>query len=214
MKRKQKQKEGAGLSRSTARHYVTVWGFLVLAGASGLITLNAYRANSSHAKELYDHLIAEDAAGGDVEGALSDLRSYMYAHMNTAIGSPTGVKPPIQLKGTYDRLVAAEKARAADAKTANANLYNTAQQVCEKEVPNGLSGRGRVPCIEAYVTSHAQSETVNSIPAALYQYDFASPAWSPDTAGFGIVLTAVLFLIFLYRWLTYRRALHHLKMAS
>ncbi len=206
--------ERDSFARSKVRHLATVWGFLVIALISGVIGMNAYINNSRQAKKLYEELIAVDKAGGDVEKALLNLRSFMYAHMNTTIGGPTGVKPPIQLNGTYERLVAAEKARVAAAKAANSTLYNTAQQECEKAIPTGLSGRGRVPCIEEYVTTHAQPETEKPIPTALYQYDFASPAWSMDAAGIGLSIAALSSLVFLFRWFTYRRALHHLKMSS
>ena len=206
--------ERDSFARSNVRHLVTVWGFLGVAVIRGVIRMSGYVNNRRQAKLLYEELIAVDKAGGDVEKALHDLRSYMYAHMNTTIGGPTGVKPPIQLNGTYERLVAAEKARVAAAKATNATLYNTAQQECEKKIPTGLSGRGRVACIEEYVTTHAQPETETPVPTALYQYDFASPVWSMDTAGTGLLIAAVSLLIFLYRWFTYRQALHHLKMSS
>ena len=201
-------------TRSKLRHLVTVWGFLILAFVSGAFSLTAYIGNSQEAKKRYDHLLAVDQAGGDVEKALYELRSYMYVHMNTTIGGPTSVRPPIQLKGTFDRLVASEQARVAAAKATNASLYNTAQQVCEKLIPDGLSGRGRVPCITDYVTSHAVSEATTPIPEAAYKFDFVSPTWSPDAAGIGITVTAILFLVFLYRWMPYRRAMHHLHMST
>jgi len=201
-------------TRSKARHLVTVWGFLILAVFSGVVTLNAYIGNSREAKARYEKLLAVDAAGGDVEGALYSLRSYMYAHMNTELGNPLGIKPIIQLRNTYTRLETAEKARVAAAKEANANLYNTAQQVCEQLIPDGLSGRGRIPCITEYVTTHAQSEKENNIPEDLYKFEFVSPRWSPDTAGYGILITSLLTLIFLFRWITYRRALHLLRTAT
>ena len=156
-----KRKAHDSFARSNARHLLTVWGFLVLALISGAITLTAYVGNSQQAKKLYDQLLSVDAAGGNVEQSLYNLRSFMYAHMNTKIGSPTGVQPPIQLKATYDRLVKAENDRAASAKVSNATLYTRAEQECEKEIPNGLSGRTRVPCITDFVTKYNQSETVN-----------------------------------------------------
>lgn len=214
MKGRQKKKQKDSFSRSNARHIATVWSFFVIALISGAISLNAYIGNSRESKRLYDNLIAVDAAGGDVEASLAELRGYMYSHMNTTIGGPTGVKPPIQLKGSYDRLVAAENERVATAKASNATLYNTAQQVCEKQVPNGLSGRGRIPCIEEYVTKNAQPEEAKSIPAALYQYDFSSPLWSPDTAGIFMLISGLSFFIFLMRWFTYQQARRHLKQAS
>ncbi len=209
-----KHKQVESLERSRLRHYITVWGFLVLAFISGFITLSAYIGNSRGAKQRYEQLLAVDKAGGDVEGSLRELRSFIYMHMNTAIGSSNGIRPPIQLKGTYDRLTSTEQTRAAGAKEANANLYTTAQQFCEKQVPTGLSGRTRIPCITEYVTKNAQPETEQIIPDALYKYDFVSPVWSPDTAGIGMLVTAGLTLVFLYRFVAYRRALHHLRMSS
>ena len=212
MKIKREPKQA--LERSKMRHIVTVWGFLLLAVISGFVTLNAYVANSKEARKRYETLLAVDKAGGDVEKSLFQLRSYIYSHMNTTIGSPTGVKPPIQLKGTYDRLVAAEKARVTTAKANNAGLYTTAQQVCEKLIPDGLSGRGRIPCITDYVTKHSQSETEQTIPDGLYKYDFAAPLWSPGLAGYGIITTTVLLVIFLFRYYSYSRARHHLKIST
>jgi hypothetical protein len=195
--------------RSANQYIFSVLLFLVLTIASGYITLRAYIGNSKEAKKRYDTLLAVDAAGGDVEKALLSLRTYIYQHMNTTIGSPTGVRPPIQLKGTYDRLVAAEQARV---KQANDELYNKAQKECERLFPEGLSGRNRIPCITEFVTKNAVTE--QTIPDALYKYDFASPLWSPDVAGFGILATALLFVAFLFTLFTYFRVEHHKKMSS
>ncbi len=165
----------------------------------GLFTVNSLVSNSREAKRRYDALIAVDQSGGDVEQALTDLRSYIYAHMNTRIGSPTGTYPPIQLKGTYDRLMQAEQAKL---EAVNETLYNQAQAECEKQFPGGLSGRGRIPCITDYVTSKGVKLT--EIPTGLYQFDFVSPTWSPDAAGIGLVLTAISGLVLLissvYLW--------------
>ena len=195
--------------RSVLRQIITVYGFLVLAVISGAISLQAYVGNSKEAKKRYETLLAVDASGGDVEKALLDLRTYIYTHMNTTIGGPTSVRPPIQLKGTYDRLVEAEKAKV---KQANDDLYTKAQKECEALFPEGLSGRGRVPCITEYVTSRAIAE--QPVPEGLYKYDFVPPVWSPDFAGIGMLVTALLIVIFALRLFTYSRMLHHSHMAS
>jgi hypothetical protein len=52
-----------------------------------------------------------------------------------------------------------------------------------------------VPCVTDYVTTHG--EKANSIPVALYEYDFVSPSWSPDLAGWSLILSALLFIAFL-----------------
>ncbi|MDQ2973372.1 MAG: hypothetical protein M3Q79_02735 [bacterium] len=173
------------------RLYLVIIGGL-LTTVVGIFTVFALVNNSKQSKLLYDQLIAVDSAGGDVEAALSELRTHIYSHMNTSIGSPNGVYPPIQLKGTYDRLVASEQAKQAD----GSDLYNQAQADCERRFPGGLSGRNRIPCITEYIGS--RSEQAVLIPDGLYKFDFVSPRWSPDAAGFGLLLTVALGMFTLF----------------
>ena len=109
--------------------------------------------------------------------------------MNTQLANNSNVYPPIQLKYTYQRLQDAEKQRV---KGENDKIYTQAQAYCEQQNPNGFSGRGRVPCIEEYVKSHGVSE--RKIPDAMYKFDFVSPRWSPDLAGFSLLITLLLTL--------------------
>jgi hypothetical protein len=145
--------------------------------------------NSQEAKQRYDSLIAVDKAGGDVPAALDELRVYIYSHMNTQIGSDTGIRPPIQLQGTYQRIVAE---RELEAGQTNEELYAQAQSDCELRNPNGFSGSNRLDCIAAYVDANGVSEGVDIVVEDdLYKFDFASPRWSPDLAGFSIVFSIV-----------------------
>jgi len=122
---------------------ISSWYFVVGLIVAGGIAIIALRHNNLTALKLRDHVYQVDKDNGDVETALRQLREYVYGHMNTNLSSgPNAIKPPIQLKYRYDRLVTAEKARV-DA--ANAKVYTDAQNYCEQAVPQGLSGRGRVP---------------------------------------------------------------------
>lgn len=171
--------------------------------------MQSYIQNSEQAKQKYEVLLAVDAAGGDVEKALYDLRVFVYSHMNTTIGSETGVKPPIQLKNTYERLVAAEKERV---KKANDDLYNKGQIVCEQQFPNDFSGRARVPCVSEYVIANAVKE--QTIPEGLYKYDFVSPLWSADKAGISMLIAIGCFTVFIIRFVMYKSMKHHFHMSS
>lgn len=151
----------------------------------GILSVNALVNNSKEAKKRYDQLIAVDQAGGDVESSLTHLREFIYSHMNTTIGSPTGVYPPIQLKGTYDRLVAAEQAKL---EASSATVYSDAQAECERRFPGAFFGGPRIPCITDYVTSHGVK--LKDIPDGLYKFDFVSPSWSPDLAGWSLLALA------------------------
>ncbi len=168
------------------------WYFLAIALVSGAVAVYALRQNNLTMIRLRNEVTKADKDNGDVEKALRNLREFVYVHMNTNLSSGNNaIKPPIQLKYRYDRLVQSEKDRVS---TSNAKIYSDAQAFCEKTVPEGLSGRGRVPCIQDYVGSHGSKEL--PVPDALYKFDFVSPSWSPDLAGWSLIISILFFILF------------------
>ena len=166
---------------------INTYVLLVIFLVATITCIFALRQNNLQALKLRDAVIAADKNNQDVEGALKELRTYMYAHMNTNLSSgPNAIKPPIQLKYTYERLVQAEQDRLT---TENSKVYTEAQAECEKRFPKGLSGSGRIPCITDYVASRGIEQ--RNIPDSLYKFDFVSPVWSPDLAGWSMVLAAI-----------------------
>ncbi len=151
--------------------------------------------------QLREAVYATDKDGGDVTKALGQLQAYVTTHMNTELSTGNGVYPPIQLKYTYERLVKAQGNSTAEA---NSKIYSEAQAYCEAQNSRDFSGRNRVPCIEQYVQTHQTQNT--QIQEDLYKFDFASPFWSPDLAGWSIVIAIIsgfLFIILFVsrRWL-------------
>ena len=163
------------------------WYFLVLAVIFGLIAVMALRANNQHMAQLRQAVYTADKENGDVQGTLNDLQAYVTAHMNTSLTTGnTAVYPPIQLQYTYQRLV---QAQSAAQQSANSDLYTQAQNYCQALNSKDFSGRNRVPCIEKYVQDHGvKISTSSSISPSLYQFDFVAPKWSPDLAGWSLVL--------------------------
>ena len=114
--------------------------------------------------------------------------------MNTDLSSGgLSIKPPIQLKYTYERLVAKEKAKVA---ATNKNLSSKATAFCEAQYPAGQI-RARAQCVQEFITTHAVEE--KSIPKELYQFDFVSPRWSPDLAGFSLLFSGLFLLLLIIR---------------
>jgi len=145
-------------------------------------------------------LYTADEDNTNVQAALRNLQAYVTANMNTNLsGGPNAVYPPIQLKYTYDRLVQAESQNAS---TANETLYTNAQNYCQQLDPTDFSGHNRVPCIEQYVETH--NAQLATIPVSLYEFDFISPIWSPDLAGWSLVVTALSALLFVISYVTQR----------
>ena len=175
---------------------VNVWIFLVVAIISGVVAIYALRDNNLTAIELRDKVVQVDKDNGDVESALRDLREYIYSHMNTNLSSGTNsISQPVQLKYRYERLVKAEQQKLS---VENAKIYSEAQAVCEQRFPIGLSGSGRIPCITEYVSSKGIEQ--KDIPEELYKFDFVSPFWSPDLAGWSLVISSVSLALFVIRF--------------
>ncbi len=189
---------------------ISQWYFFVAFIICAVVAVVALRQNNLTALHLRDQVLQVDKDNGDVEAELKDLREYVYGHMNTDLGSGTGIYPPIQLKYRYERLVEAQKSQTtADNST---KLYNDAQNFCEQQVPTGLSGRNRLSCIQQYIDSHntAPQPKTPSIPDALYKFDFASPIWSPDLAGWSLLAAAIFLLLFIVRFVLERWLRHSL----
>lgn len=171
------------------------WYFLIVFGISLAIGIAALRQNNLTMVRLRNEVAKADEQNGDVEGALRKLREHVHSHMNTDLSGPNSIRPPIQLKHRYERLVQAELERVAQT---NSQIYTEAQTVCEQRFPAGLSGSGRIPCIQEYVTSRGAK--TNPIPDALYKFDFVSPNWSPDLAGWSLVVSAASAALFVIRY--------------
>jgi len=195
------------MNKRQAHHYwrkirlLKAWYFFAAALVFGVIAVVSLRNNYEHMVTLRSAVYAADKNNGDVTTALNNLRSYVYAHMNTNLATSDGVYPPIQLKYTYDRLVQAENAEVSQT---NSQLYTAAENSCQQQIPTGFSGRYRISCVTQYINDHGAK--VQPIPDALYKFDFVSPTWSPDLAGWSIVLTILLLLLggltfILRRWL-------------
>ena len=166
---------------------INVYVLVVVLVVSITVCVFALRQNNLQELKLRDAVIAADKDNKDVEGALTELRTFMYSHMNTSLSSgPNAIKPPIQLKYSYERLVEAEQQRLT---VENSKVYIEAQAECEKRFPKGLSGSGRIPCITDYVASRGVEQ--KNIPDSLYKFDFVSPTWSPDLAGWSMLAAIV-----------------------
>ena len=175
---------------------VSYWYFLAGFIAFSGLFVYAYRQNNLDMIELRDAVFKADEENGDVEGALRELRAYVYSHMNTKLASgPTAIRPPIQLKHTYERLAQAEKDRVA---AANQALRQEATAICEQRFPVTANVTGREPCIQGILNERGAKE--QPIPKELYQFDFVSPRWAPDRAGWSLVLAALFGLLFITRF--------------
>jgi len=176
---------------------ISLLGIIIALIISAGISIFALRANNLKMAELRQAVYAADVKGIDVEPALRDLRAFVYAHMNTNLrAGSSSSEPPIQLVNRFNKAVAAEQARVA-AQNNSTKVYADAQAQCERA---SLPLTARAQCIQDYVSVHGNGvPQLNLPPKEFYTFDFASPFWSSDLAGWSLVVTAALFALLLLR---------------
>lgn len=171
------------------------WYFLIPAIIFGMLAVNGLRSNYSTMVTLRESVYKADEQNGDVETALNNLRSHVYSHMNTNLTSGSNpIKPPIQLKARYERLVAAEQERI---KAQNAQVTAQGEQVCAAQFPDAGYNAPRVACVQEYVGVNGVK--ARDIPDQLYKFDFISPRWSPDLAGYSLIFSGLFIILFVTR---------------
>lgn len=157
------------------------WGiWLALFLTSATVSVFALRSNNLQMVILRDQVYLADKSGKGVDRAIDNLRSWVYTRMNTDLTSPNGIYPPIQLAYTYNRLL----------KQADDDVTREAQVYCAGSRPSGYYGAHRTTCVQSYVKAHPVN--IVTIPQQLYGFDFVSPTWSPDLAGWSLVATSIL----------------------
>lgn len=148
------------------------------------ITFSIYflRLNNLKMVELRQAVVTADEQGDDVKQAILNLNQHIFQHMNT-----TTIRP-VELVNSYNK--AAQAAIEASDKTGK-DVYQAAARACERR---GIPLTSIAQCAADY----AARNNPNTGPAeiklpdkSLFIYSFASPRWTPDTAGFA-VLTAII----------------------
>jgi predicted small secreted protein len=188
-------------------HYSILIGLAIVFAVISVLSL---RSNNQQMVILRAAVFTADKNNGDIEGSLKKLRKYVFAHMNTNLSSGfSAVKPPIQLKYHYDRLL--ENAKNEYSST-NAAMLNKAEQICIEQYPGSVFSQPRLQCAKAYAAEHPVS--LKSIPEDQYKFDFASPPWTTDLAGWSMILSVTFLLLFVIRYVSEQTIRHELKSHS
>ncbi len=183
------------LTHRIAQVTARTWLYLLIVAL--VVCVAALRNNNQTMVKLRQDVYAADKNNGDVNTALNNLRAYVYAHMNTNLSSGNNnIKPPIQLKYTYQRLYDTQLNAV---QSANQQLYTDAENYCQS-INKAYFGTTRVPCVQNYVINHGLKQAEINIPDGLYKFDFVSPTWSPDLAGFSLLLSVIFLLALVTRF--------------
>ena len=170
------------------------WQLVVLLVLVGFVAATFLRLNNIGMTQRRDAVLAADKSGDQVaiKSRLFDLQRYVTSHMNADMGS-------IYLESQYKR----DSQQVIDSQSGvtnpNGNIYRKAQEVCAPKFTHYT--QAYLQCTVDYLAQYAPAGTAQAsvkLPKAdAYRYSYVSPLWSPDFAGF-TVLICVLILVMIF----------------
>lgn len=126
---------------------------------------------------------------------LYDLQQYVSSHMNTDLGRG------VYLESTYQSDSQAALDNASGDENPNGNIYKKAQEVCAPRFSNYSTAY--LQCTTGELAKYpASNELIGAVklPAAsAYLHSYESPVWSPDFAGWSVVVCVVIVLMIVTR---------------
>ena len=181
-----------GISRL---QHVRTWQLILLLIFAMLIAATFLRLNNIGMVERRTAVANADEQGNQevTRARLFDLQRYSAAHMNADSGT-------IYLQAQYDRDTKAS-IEAASARDSGTNINVLADQACKAQF--GGYSQAYVQCFASelakYPSGQDSPDKANLPSASLYRHEFSSPAWSPDFAGFSVVICVLLALAIVAR---------------
>lgn len=185
---------------------VKTWQLIVLLVMSAFITATFLRLNNVGMIERRDAVEAADKSGDEVvlQQRLYDLQRYVSSHMNADPGR-------IPLENTYKRALDREFKKFESRVQNSDGVVGKVREICDAEARAGGWGHYTTAADPRYVdcinrehekmsgAEAAESQFTAPSTVAYYQ-TFTSPRWSPDFAGWSLIITAVIALIIVFRF--------------
>lgn len=147
------------------------------------------RLNNVGMIERREAVISADQKGDQevIINRLYDLQSYVSSHMNTDLGRG------VYLEYSYKRDVQ----KAYDEASVQGNIYKKAQEVC---MPRYTSwSYAYIQCTLNELQKYPSANELKLPVSDSYLHSFTSPIWSPDFAGFSVLICVVILMIILLR---------------
>lgn len=145
--------------------------------------------------ELRTAVVRADERGGDIAGAIEALNYHVFHHMNTKIVRP------VELVGSYNRQ--AQAIIEAANKGSGRDIYAEATAACERR---GIPLTSIAQCAANYAADNNPGVGPQKIVLPdknRFIYSFVSPKWTPDIAGFSLLITGVVLLWLIARFVEY-----------
>lgn len=175
---------------------VKTWQLLVILVLMAFVAATFLRLNNIGMVQRRAAVLAADTTGDQetMQKRLYDLQRYTAEHMNADTGA-------FYLEGQYRRDVEKAITAASDDSNPQGNIHVKADAVCRPQF--AVWSQAYVQCfteeLAKYPPSEDPAQDVKLPSTSLYRHDFASPLWSPDFAGWSVVVCVVLIIMIVVR---------------
>ena len=153
---------------------------------------------------------------------LTNLKQYTESHIiinfiekngRNVLTFGTG---PFYLENQYNRKATTALAEAENQlkqtgdNNPNGNIFAKAMEICKPQaIAHGWAWNspGYLNCMTGVINSYPSTDQLttslaaNIPPTSLYRYDFSSPVWAPNLAGFSVLLCLLIFILILLRFI-------------
>lgn len=179
---------------------LAAWQLVVLLALLSIAVATLLRMNNVRMIERKEAVLAADRSGdmGMVNERLYDLQEYVIKHMNASTGQfflETLYRQKIdQLINDAKKTIDSEQGQ---------NAYKLAGEVCDRRF-RGYS-QAYAECFLAEVNKQSSIAPtpveIKTLSPNLYIISYAAPHWSPDLAGFAVLLWGLLVLALILRFI-------------
>jgi hypothetical protein len=175
---------------------IKTWQLLILLILMAFVAATFLRLNNIGMADRREAVLAADKDGGEsaMQSRLYDLQRYVVEHMNSDTG-------PFYLEQQYRRDVQKAVDAAKNDTNPNGNIHAKAEAACRPHY--AVWSPSYVQCftdeLAKYPPSPNPADNVSLPSTELYRYNFASPLWSPDFAGFAIMVCVVIAIMIVAR---------------
>ena len=177
---------------------VKTWQLIVLLVIAGFVSATFLRLNNIGMVERRDAVLSADKQGNEqiLIERLYDLQRHVSSHMNTELGRG------VYLESSYARDLESWQANQYGDSNPNGNIYKKAQEICAPRYSSYSSAYLQCTTSElAKFPSAADPASSSSKPRQeAYIHSFSSPLWSPDFAGWSVLVCAVIIGLIIVRF--------------
>lgn len=176
---------------------IKIWQLILLLILASFVAMTFLRLNNVGMIERRAAVIAADEVGDAsvIQDRLYDLQRYVSQHMNTDMG-----EKGVPLEQTFLRDYEAKLQQVSGGENANRDVFKISNEICRARVSRSLTAHK--DCMTTELSKYpAGNDLVEEItlPSEPYYHSFSSPVWSPDFAGWSVIVVAIIVLMIIAR---------------